>query len=152
LMVTGRVGSSMAAEIGTMRVTEQIDALKALATDPVQYLFVPRVIAGIFMLPFLVILGDALGVGGGYLVAVKMMDANPVLYEQNTYQFLQMNDIWSGLIKAAVFGLILTLTGCVRGYYTRGGAEGVGRATTNAVVSSSLIILFTDFFLTKMLF
>jgi len=152
LMVTGRVGSSMAAEIGTMRVTEQIDALKALATDPVQYLFVPRVIAGIVMLPFLVILGDALGVGGGYLVAVKMMDANPVLYEQNTYQFLELNDIWSGLIKAAVFGLILTLTGCVRGYYTRGGAEGVGRATTNAVVSSSLIILFTDFFLTKLLF
>ena len=152
LMVTGRVGSSMAAEIGTMRVTEQIDALKALATDPVQYLFVPRVIAGILMLPFLVILGDALGVGGGYLVAVKMMDANPVLYEANTFQFLELNDIWSGLIKAAVFGLILTLTGCVRGYYTRGGAEGVGRATTNAVVSASLIILLTDFFLTKLLF
>ena len=90
--------------------------------------------------------------GGGYLVAVKMMDSNPVLYESNTYQFLQLNDIWSGLIKAAVFGLILTLTGCVRGYYTRGGAEGVGRSTTNAVVSSSLIILFTDFFLTKILF
>jgi phospholipid/cholesterol/gamma-HCH transport system permease protein len=152
LMVTGRVGSSMAAEIGTMRVTEQIDALKALATDPVQYLFVPRVIAGIIMLPFLVVLGDALGIGGGYLVAVKMMGSNPVLYGQNTYQFLQLNDIWSGLIKAAVFGLILTLTGCVRGYYTRGGAEGVGRATTNAVVSASLIILLTDFFLTKMLF
>jgi len=152
LMVTGRVGSSMAAEIGTMRVTEQIDALKALATDPVQYLFVPRVIAGIVMLPFLVVLGDALGIGGGYLVAVKMMGSNPVLYSQNTYQFLHMNDIWSGLMKAAVFGLILTLTGCVRGYYTFGGAEGVGRATTNAVVSSSLIILFTDFFLTKLLF
>ena len=152
LMVTGRVGSSMAAEIGTMRVTEQIDALKSLATDPVQYLFVPRIIAGILMLPFLVILGDALGVGGGYLVAVKMMDANPVLYEANTFQFLQLSDIWSGLMKASVFGLILTLTGCVRGYYTRGGAEGVGRATTNAVVSSSLIILFTDFFLTKLFF
>jgi len=152
LMVTGRVGSSMAAEIGTMRVTEQIDALKSLATDPVQYLFVPRVIAGILMLPLLVVLGDALGVGGGYLVAVKMMDANPVLYEQNTFQFLELNDIWSGLIKAAVFGLILTLTGCVRGYYTRGGAEGVGRSTTNAVVSASLIILLADFFLTKLLF
>jgi len=152
LMVTGRVGSSMAAEIGTMRVTEQLDALKALATDPVQYLFVPRVIAGILMLPFLVVLGDAFGVGGGYLVAVKMMDANPVLYESNTFQFLELNDIWSGLIKAACFGLILTLTGCVRGYYTRGGAEGVGRATTNAVVSASLIILLSDFFLTKLLF
>ncbi|HXA19383.1 MAG TPA: ABC transporter permease [Thermoanaerobaculia bacterium] len=152
LMVTGRVGSSMAAEIGTMRVTEQLDALQALATDPVQYLFVPRVIAGIVMLPLLTILGDALGVGGGYLVGVKMMGANPVVYEQNTYQFLHMNDVWSGLIKAAAFGLILTLTGCVRGYYTSGGAEGVGRATTAAVVSASLIILLADFFLTKLLF
>ncbi|HEX9163363.1 MAG TPA: ABC transporter permease [Thermoanaerobaculia bacterium] len=152
LMVTGRVGSSMAAEIGTMRVTEQIDALKALATEPVHYLFVPRVIAGIIMLPFLVILGDALGIGGGYLVGVKLMHANPILYEQNTFQYLQMKDVWSGAIKAAVFGLILTHTGCVRGYYTSGGAEGVGRATTNAVVSASLIILLSDFFLTKILF
>jgi phospholipid/cholesterol/gamma-HCH transport system permease protein len=152
LMVTGRVASSIAAEIGTMRVTEQIDALQALATEPVQYLFVPRVIAGITMLPLLVLLGDALGIYGGYLVGVKLMQSNPVIYEQNTYQFLRMNDVWSGLIKAAVFGLILTLTGCVRGYYTTGGAEGVGRSTTAAVVSASLIILLTDFFLTKMLF
>jgi len=152
LMVTGRVGSSMAAEIGTMRVTEQIDALKALATDPVQYLFVPRVISGIVMLPLLVILGNALGIGGGYLVAVKPLGANPVIYEQNTYQFVDLNDLWSGVIKAAVFGLILTLTGCVRGYYTLGGAEGVGRSTTQAVVSASLTILLTDFFLTKLLF
>ena len=135
-----------------MRVTEQIDALQALATEPVQYLFVPRVIAGFTMLPLLVLLGDALGIYGGYLVGVKLMQANPVIYEQNTYQFLKMNDIWSGLIKAACFGLILTLTGCVRGYYTTGGAEGVGRSTTAAVVSASLIILLTDFFLTKLLF
>ena len=152
LMVTGRVGSSMAAEIGTMRVTEQIDALKALATDPVQYLFVPRVIAGIVMLPFLTVLGDALGIYGGYLVAVRLMGANPIIYENSTYQFLEMSDVWSGVIKSAVFGLILTLTGCVRGYYTTGGAEGVGRSTTNAVVSASLIILLSDFFLTKILF
>ena len=152
LMVTGRVGSSMAAEIGTMRVTEQIDALKALATEPIQYLFVPRVIAGLIMLPFLVILGDALGIYGGYLVGVKLMRTNPVVYKQNTYQFLELSDLWSGLIKAAVFGLILTLTGCVRGYYTSGGAEGVGRATTYAVVSASLVILLSDFFLTKILF
>jgi phospholipid/cholesterol/gamma-HCH transport system permease protein len=152
LMVTGRVGSSMAAEIGTMRVTEQIDALQALATDPVQYLFVPRVIAGLVMLPFLVILGDALGIYGGYLVTVRLMGANPVVYSSNTYQFLEMNDIWSGVIKSAAFGLILTLTGCVRGYYTTGGAEGVGRSTTSAVVSASLIILLSDFFLTKLLF
>ncbi|HET7704493.1 MAG TPA: ABC transporter permease [Thermoanaerobaculia bacterium] len=152
LMVTGRVGSSMAAEIGTMRVTEQLDALKALATDPVHYLFVPRVIAGILMLPFLVILGDALGIYGGYLVSVKLLGANPLVYEQNTFNFLELNDLWSGLIKSSVFGLILTLTGCVRGYYTTGGAEGVGKATTNAVVSASLIILLSDFFLTKVLF
>jgi phospholipid/cholesterol/gamma-HCH transport system permease protein len=152
LMVAGRVGSSMAAEIGTMRVTEQIDALKALATDPVQYLFVPRVIAGLVMLPFLVVLGDALGIYGGYLVGVKLMNTNPVIYKQNTFQFLEINDVMSGLIKAAAFGLILTLTGCVRGFYTSGGAEGVGRSTTNAVVSASLIILLTDFFLTKVLF
>jgi phospholipid/cholesterol/gamma-HCH transport system permease protein len=151
LMVTGRVGSSMAAEIGTMRVTEQIDALKALATDPVQYLFVPRVVAGIVMLPFLVVLGDALGIGGGYIVAVKLLGSNPLVYEQNTYMYLDMEDLWAGVIKAAVFGLILTLTGCTRGYYTSGGAEGVGRSTTQAVVSASLIILLTDFFLTKLL-
>jgi phospholipid/cholesterol/gamma-HCH transport system permease protein len=151
LMVTGRVGSSMAAEIGTMRVTEQIDALKALATDPIQYLFVPRVIAGIVMLPFLVVLGDALGIGGGYLVAVKLLGANGLIYEQNTFQYLGMADIWAGVIKASTFGLILTLTGCTRGYYTAGGAEGVGRSTTQAVVSASLIILLTDFFLTKLL-
>jgi phospholipid/cholesterol/gamma-HCH transport system permease protein len=151
LMVTGRVGSSMAAEIGTMRVTEQIDALKALATEPVQYLYVPREIAGIVMLPFLVILGDALGIGGGYLVAVKLLGANGVIYQNNTFQFLQIKDLWAGVIKAGTFGLILTLTGCVRGYYTSGGAEGVGRSTTQAVVSASLIILLTDFFLSKML-
>ncbi|PYQ48200.1 MAG: ABC transporter permease [Acidobacteria bacterium] len=151
LMVTGRVGSSMAAEIGTMRVTEQIDALKALATDPVHYLFVPRVIAGIVMLPFLVILGDALGIGGGYIVAVKLLGANAVIYKNVTWQFLGLKDLWTGAIKAGAFGLILTLTGCVRGYYTSGGAEGVGRSTTRAVVSASLIILLTDFFLTKLL-
>jgi phospholipid/cholesterol/gamma-HCH transport system permease protein len=152
LMVTGRVGSSMAAEIGTMRVTEQIDALKALATEPMQYLFVPRVIAGVVMLPFLVVLGDALGIYGGYIVAVKLLNTNPVVYKQNTFQFLELSDVYSGLVKAAVFGLILTLTGCVRGYYTSGGAEGVGRSTTYAVVSASLIILLSDFFLTKLLF
>ena len=112
----------------------------------------PRVIAGLVMLPLLTILGDALGIYGGYLVAVKLMDANPVIYQQNTFQFLSMNDLWSGVIKSAFFGLILTLTGCVRGYYTSGGAEGVGRSTTAAVVEASLIILLADFFLTKLLF
>lgn len=152
LMVTGRVGSSMAAEIGTMRVTEQIDALEALATEPVHYLFVPRVIAGITMLPLLTILGDALGIYGGYLIAVRLMGANPILYDENTWKFLELHDVWTGVVKAAVFGLILTLTGCTKGYFTRGGAEGVGRATTSAVVTSSLIILLSDFFLTKIMF
>jgi phospholipid/cholesterol/gamma-HCH transport system permease protein len=152
LMVTGRVGSAMAAEIGTMRVTEQIDALEALATNAVHYLFVPRVIAGVTMLPLLVLMGNAIGIWGGQVVAVNLLGANPVIYEQNTYQFLEMNDLTSGLIKAAVFGLILTLTGCTKGYYTRGGAEGVGRATTEAVVMASIVILISDFFLTKLLF
>ena len=152
LMVTGRVGSAMAAEIGTMRVTEQIDALEALATNPVHYLFVPRVIAGVTMLPLLVLMGNAIGIWGGQVVAVNLLGANPVIYEQNTYQFLEMNDLWSGLIKAAVFGLILTLTGCTKGYYTRGGAEGVGRSTTEAVGMASIVILISAFFLTKMLF
>jgi len=152
LMVTGRVGSSMAAEIGTMRVTEQLDALQALATNPVHYLFVPRVVAGVVMLPFLTLLGDALGIYGGYIVAVKLLGANPVIYETNTYQFLGLNDLWSGLYKSAVFGLILTLTGCVKGYNTSGGAEGVGRATTAAVVTASLLILFSDFFMTKLFY
>ena len=152
LMVTGRVGSSMAAEIGTMRVTEQLDALEALATNPVHYLFVPRVIAGTTMLPLLTMMGDALGLYGGYVVAVKLLGANAVIYEQNTFQFLDLNDLWSGLIKAAVFGFILTLTGCVKGYYTKGGAEGVGRSTTTAVVMASVVILISDFFLTKLLF
>jgi phospholipid/cholesterol/gamma-HCH transport system permease protein len=118
----------------------------------VQYLFVPRVIAGIVMLPFLVILGDALGIWGGYLVAVKLLGTNPVVYKQNTFQFLEISDVTSGLVKAAVFGGILTITGCVRGYNATGGAEGVGQATTHAVVSASLIILLADFFLTKILF
>ncbi len=152
LMVTGRVGSSMAAELGTMRVTEQIDALTALATEPVQYLMVPRVAASILMMPLLVVMGDAVGMYGGYLVAVQLLGANPVSYIDNSFQFLKVNDISSGVIKAAIFGLVFALIACVRGYYTVGGAEGVGRSTTRAVVSGCLWILVVDFFLTKLLF
>jgi phospholipid/cholesterol/gamma-HCH transport system permease protein len=152
LMVTGRVGSSLAAELGSMRVTEQIDALVALATEPIQYLFVPRVIAGITMLPLLVIMADAVGIGGGRLIAVNLLGANPVVYDHNSFQFLELNDFWSGVIKAAVFGLIFSLIGCQKGYFTTGGAEGVGISTTKAVVSGSLTILIVDFFLTKILF
>jgi len=152
LMVTGRVGSAMAAELGTMRVTEQIDALTALGTEPVQYLVVPRVTASVLMLPLLVILGDFVGMYGGYLVAVQLLGANPITYIENSFQYLEISDVTSGIIKAAVFGLIFALLACVRGYYTEGGAEGVGRATTRAVVSGSLSVLFADFFLTKLLF
>lgn len=152
LMVTGRVGSAMAAELGTMRVTEQIDALTALGTEPVQYLVVPRVASSVLMMPLLVILGDAVGMYGGYLVAVQLFGANPITYIDNSFQFLELSDVTSGIIKAAVFGLIFSLIACVRGYYTEGGAEGVGRSTTRAVVGGSLSILFADFFLTKLLF
>jgi phospholipid/cholesterol/gamma-HCH transport system permease protein len=153
LMVTGRVGSSMAAELGSMRVTEQIDALTALATEPVQYLIVPRVAASIAMMPLLVLMGDAVGMYGGYLVAVQLLGANPVTYIDNSFKYLTIeDDIVSGLIKAAVFGLVFSLIACVRGYDTKGGAEGVGRSTTRAVVSGSLAVLVTDFFLTKLLF
>jgi phospholipid/cholesterol/gamma-HCH transport system permease protein len=152
LMVTGRVGSSMAAELGTMRVTEQIDALTALGTEPVQYLVVPRVAASILMMPLLVMLGDAVGMYGGFLVAVQLLGANPVTYIENSFQFLEVSDVTSGIVKAAVFGLIFSNIACVRGYYTEGGAEGVGRATTRAVVAGSLAVLFADFFLTKLLF
>jgi len=152
LMVTGRVGSSMAAEIGSMRVTEQIDALEALATEPVQYLFVPRMIASVLMMPLLVVMGDAVGMAGGYFVAVKLLGTNPVSYYDSQFQYVDMVDFSSGIVKAAVFGLIFAVVACVKGYYTEGGAEGVGRSTTQAVVVSSLTILLVDFFLTRLLF
>jgi len=151
-MVTGRVGSAIAAELGTMRVTEQIDAMTALATEPVQYLVVPRVAASVLMMPPLVVMGDAVGMFGGYLVAVLLLGANPVSYVENSFQYLEVgDDIVHGLIKAAAFGLVFSLIACVRGYYTEGGAEGVGRSTTRAVVAGSLSILLVDFFLTKLL-
>jgi phospholipid/cholesterol/gamma-HCH transport system permease protein len=153
LMVTGRVGSAMAAELGTMRVTEQIDALTSLATEPVQYLIVPRVTASVLMMPLLVIMGDAVGIYGGYLVAVQLLGANPVAYVDNSFQYLHVSDdVVSGIIKAAVFGLVFSLIACVRGYTTTGGAEGVGKSTTRAVVSGSLTVLVVDFFLTKLLY
>ncbi|HNX49517.1 MAG TPA: ABC transporter permease [Thermoanaerobaculaceae bacterium] len=152
LMMSGRIGSALAAELGTMRVTEQIDALYAMATEPIHYLVVPRVGACVIMLPPLVMCANGIGILGGWLVAVKLLGANPVVYWQRTFQFLDLNDIMSGLIKAAVFGLILSVTGCAKGYFTSGGAEGVGRATTAAVVMGSIVILLSDFFLTKILF
>ncbi|HYU35414.1 MAG TPA: ABC transporter permease [Thermoanaerobaculia bacterium] len=152
LIVAGRAGSAMGAELGTMRVTEQIDALEVMATDPVHYLVVPRVWATTIMLPLLVVMGNGVGILGGYMVAVVIMDANPVSYVDKSFQFMDVNDLFSGLIKAAVFGFLLAAIGCQQGFYTSGGAEGVGRSTTSAVVVASIAILISDFFLTRLLF
>jgi len=152
LMIAGRCGSAMGAELGTMRVTEQIDALEVLATDPVHYLMVPRVWATTIMLPLLIALADAVAILGGYLISVVYLGANAVSYSHRTYQYMDLRDLMSGLIKAAVFGLLIAVVGCQSGFYTRGGAEGVGRSTTRAVVIASISILISDFFLTRLLF
>ncbi len=152
LLIAGRCGSAMGAELGTMRVTEQIDALEVLATDPVHYLMVPRVWATVLMLPLLIVVADAVGIAGGYLISVLYFGSNPVTYMENTFRFMDTADVTSGLVKAAVFGLIVAVVGCQKGFYTRGGAEGVGRATTRAVVLASITMLISDFFLTKILY
>jgi phospholipid/cholesterol/gamma-HCH transport system permease protein len=152
LMVAGRVGASMAAEIGTMRVTEQIDALDTLATNPFKYLIAPRLIAGLTMLPILVLIADIIGVFGGYIVSTQKLGFNPVTYLKNTWDFIEPQDVVSGLVKAAVFGFLVTLMGCYHGYNSRGGAQGVGTATTNAVVSASILILSFNYFITELFF
>ena len=150
LMVAGRVGAAIAAELGTMRVTEQIDALDTLATNPMKYLVVPRVLAGLLMMPLLVLIADLLGVMGGFVVSSTILDLNESGYLINTINNLHMKDVVSGVVKAGVFGLIITLLGCFNGYNSRGGAQGVGAATTNAVVYASVLILFFDYFLTEL--
>ena len=152
LMVAGRIGASMAAEIGTMRVTDQIDALDTLSTRPMQYLVAPRLLAGTFCLPFLVLVGDIIGVFGGYIVGVYRLGFNASLYLSRTLEFLEFSDVMLGLVKAAVFGFILSVMGCFHGYYSGRGAEGVGRATTNAVVYSAILILVADFIITGLVF
>jgi phospholipid/cholesterol/gamma-HCH transport system permease protein len=152
LMVAGRVGAAMAAEIGTMRVTDQIDALATLSTDPRRYLVLPRLVAGVVTLPVLVFVADIIGVFGGYLVGVYRFHFNPLAYIANTEQYLETRDVVSGLVKAAVFGFIVALMGCYQGYYSRGGAQGVGQATTFAVVSASVLILVFDYALTAAFF
>lgn len=152
LMVTGRAGSAMAAEIGTMRVTEQIDALYTMSVDPIQYLVMPRVMAGIIMLPVLTIISDFIGILGGYFVGVHLLNINSGIFIARTIEFVDLHDIFNGLIKSAVFGLILALIGCYKGFYTSGGAAGVGRATTQAVVFASVSILISDYFLTAVMF
>jgi len=152
LMVAGRVGASIAAEIGTMRVTDQIDALDTLSTRPMQYLVGPRIIAGIVCLPILVLIGDIIGVFGGYLVGVYNLDFNASVYLSKTLEFLEFEDVFIGLVKAAIFGFIITLMGCYHGYYSGRGAEGVGKATTNAVVSASILILIANYTVTALFF
>lgn len=151
LMVAGRAGASMAAELGTMRVTEQIDALTTLATNPMKYLVVPRFIASTVMMFFLTILGMSIGIIGGYFVGVKLLGTNPVTYMRQSIDNTEVSDIWFGLIKALVFGAVVGLIGCYKGFHTEGGAEGVGKATTGAVVVSCMLILILDYFLSALL-
>jgi phospholipid/cholesterol/gamma-HCH transport system permease protein len=152
LIVAARAGSAMAAELGTMRVTEQIDALYTLAVDPVEYLVSPRLLAGFIMLPILTALADIVGIIGGYFVSVCVLDANPVIYIRRTFDLLQYQDIYSGLFKAATFGIIISLIGCYQGFYTEGGAEGVGKATTGAVVVAYILIIMSNYILTALFF
>jgi phospholipid/cholesterol/gamma-HCH transport system permease protein len=152
LMVAGRVGAAMAAEIGTMRVTDQIDALSTLQTNAMKYLVAPRLLAGTIALPMLVVVADILGVLGGFIVSTMKLGFNPATYLKNTMDFMQTQDVVSGLVKAAVFGFIIALMGCYQGYRSRGGAEGVGAATTASVVAASILILAFDYVLTEVFF
>ena len=152
LMVAGRVSASIAAEIGTMRVSEQIDALRTLSTNPFKYLIVPRIIAAVICLPLLVAVADTIGIMGGYLISTQSLGFNPAVYIQKTMDFIEVGDVTSGLIKSAVFGFIIALMGCYNGYFSKGGAQGVGKATTNAVVSASIFILAANYVMTTIFF
>ena len=152
LMVAGRVGAAMAAEIGTMRVTEQIDAMTTLSVSPFKYLIAPRVIAGTLMLPLLVLTGDIIGVFGGYLVSIYRLGFSPGSYLHQTWDILEYIDVASGLYKAAAFGFIVAVMGCYHGYNSQRGAQGVGAATTYAVVSASILILIFNYILTQVFF
>ncbi len=152
LMVAGRAGAAMAAELGTMRVTDQIDALSTLSTNPVKYLITPRLLGGLLALPLLVVVADILGVLGGFVIATVKLGYNSEVYLSNTLDFVRTDDVVSGLVKAAVFGFLVALMGSYNGYNSRGGAQGVGAATTNAVVSASVLILAFDYVLTELFF
>jgi len=152
LMVAGRVSASIAAELGTMRVTEQIDALTTLSTNPMKFLVAPRLLAATLVMPLLAFVGDVIGIMGGFLVGTQRLGFNAATYINTTYDFLEIGDVTSGLIKAAVFGFIIALMGCYQGYNSGRGAQGVGRATTNAVVTASILILGSNYLLTEALF
>jgi len=152
LMVAARVASSIAAEIGTMKVTEQIDALATLSTNPMKYLTVPRLLAATLTVPVLVGVGDAIGIMGGWLVGITRLDFNSATYLKNTVDFLQFWDIGSGLVKGAVFGFLVALMGCYHGMNSARGAQGVGAATKSAVVAASVLILAANYLLTEVFF
>lgn len=152
LMVAGRVGAAIAAEIGTMRVTEQIDALRTLSVNPFKYLIAPRVIAGTLTLPILVLIGDIIGVYGGYVVSIYSLGFSPANYLSQTWDIIEPVDVISGLVKAGAFGFIVTIMGCYHGFNSQRGAQGVGAATTNAVVSASILILIFNYLITQIFF
>ena len=152
LMITARCGSSMASEIGTMKVTEQIDALEVMAVDPYYFLSVPRVLAAMLMLPVMAVLCSLIGIIGGYIVYVYFLGLNHVTYIEKIYQYVKLSDIYNGLLKAVFFGAILSIISTYKGFQTSGGAKGVGKFTTQAVVLSSVYILFADYILTSILF
>lgn len=152
LMVAGRVSAAIAAELGTMKVTEQIDALTTLSTNPIKYLVVPRLVAAVLTLPLLVFVADIIGIMGGFVAGTASLNFNPGVYITTTVNFLTFSDVTSGLIKAGVFGFIIAMMGCFHGFQSRGGAQGVGRATTNAVVSASILILASNYMMTSLLF
>jgi phospholipid/cholesterol/gamma-HCH transport system permease protein len=152
LVIGGRVGASIAAELGTMKVTEQIDALRAMAIHPVRYLVVPRIVAAVVMLPVITIFSDAIAIFGGYVVAITSIGVTPHTYTQSLKDFFLLKDLWSGLIKSFFFGGIIGTMGCYYGFSTEGGAEGVGMATTRAVVASCVLVLISDYVLANVLF
>lgn len=152
LMVNARAGSAIAAELGTMRVTEQIDALEVMAINPIQYLVVPRIWAGVLMLPLLTAINILVGIIGGYFVGVVLLNINSGVFISKMTNMMELADLVQGMVKSIVFGLILTLIGCYKGYQTYGGAEGVGRATTEAVVISSVSILIGTYVITSLFF
>jgi len=152
IMIAARAGSAITAEIGTMKVTEQVDALNALAVDPVQYLFVPRILAGLIVVPMLNAVTVLCGIVGGYIVSIKVLGINKTLYLDYMYQYIEFSDFTSGMIKSFVFGGLVTLVGCYKGYMTTGGAEGVGKSTTESVVMACILILVFDYILTAFMF
>ena len=152
LMVAGRVSSAMAAELGTMRVTEQIDALTTLRTDPFRYLIAPRILAATLVMPLLVLVSNIIGVLGGFVLATTRLNFNAANYLDRTASYLKADDVISSLVKAAVFGFIIALMGCYHGFHSSGGAQGVGRATTNAVVSAFVLILLSNLIITVIIF